>query len=122
MAGDDPGTDSLQGNLRIEGDTMARRNQFTVSAESVQGNEGAEVTFKRLLYAKHQRYFDLNDDYGPAELLRDHILDWKGIEDDNGNEIPSPKDEPVEAHLYVGEIKALSNLLFQGPDGEHAKN
>ena len=102
---------------------MARRNQFTVDAESVQGNAGAEITFKRLTFGTRQRYFDLEDKYNDADLLREHVLDWKGIEDDEGNEIPSPKDQPgVEATLYWEEIVAIGRLLLQGSDGEHAKN
>ena len=100
---------------------MPRRTSFTVDAESVQGNAGAEVTFHKITVGERDRY--LNDpEYGDADMLRDHIIDWKGLEDDEGNEIPSPKDEPgVVAVLYVDELTALIRLLFQGQDGEHAK-
>ena len=101
---------------------MPRRSTFTVDAESVQGNAGATVTFQRITWGERDRY--LNDpDYGDAAMLSEHIVDWHGIEDDDGNEIPSPKDEPgVVAVLYVDEVTALIRLLFQGPSGESAKN
>jgi len=101
---------------------MARRNQFTVDAESVQGNAGAEVTFSKITIGQRGHYLS-DPDYGDADMLRDHIIDWHGIEDDEGREIPSPKDEPgVVAVLYIDELTALVRLLFQGPDGENAKN
>lgn len=101
---------------------MARRNQFTVDAESVQGNAGAEVTFKRITWGERDRYLN-EPEYGDTDILREHLVDWHGIEDDEGHEIPSPKDEPgVVAVLYIDEVTALVRLLFQGPDGENAKN
>jgi hypothetical protein len=101
---------------------MARRNQFKVDAESVQGNPGAEITFRKLTVAKREQY-RTDRDYNDLELVREHIIDWHGIEDDNGNEIPSPKDEPgADAALYVDEITEMARLLFQGPDGIFAKN
>ena len=101
---------------------MARRNQFTVDAESVQGIEGAEITFRRLTVGVWQQYFD-DSEYNNPEIVRDHVVDWKGIVDDDGNEIPSPKDEPgVIAVLYLDEVNAMSRLLFQGVDGAAAKN
>ena len=101
---------------------MARRNQFVCDAESVQGIEGAEVTFHKITLGERRRYLD-DPDYNDPEMVADHLVDWKGITDDEGNEIPSPKDEPgVMATLYVDEITALARLLFQGVDGAAAKN
>ena len=99
-----------------------RRNQFTVDAESVQGNEGATITFRKMTVGERDRYIN-DSDYGDAAFLSDHILDWSGIIDDDGNAIPSPQDEPgVTAALYMDEAGELVRLLFQGPNGEHAKN
>jgi len=43
--------------------------------------------------------------------------------DDNEKPLPSPADEPgILGKLYQHEITALARLLFQGPDGESAKN
>ena len=99
-----------------------RRTSFVVSAESVQGNTGAEVTFRKFTVGERDRY--INDpEYGDLAFLNAHILDWVGIVDDDGNEIPSPKDEPgVTAALYMDEASELLRLLFAGPGGEHAKN
>jgi hypothetical protein len=99
-----------------------RRSQFTVDAESVQGNAGATVTFRCITVGERARYLE-DPGYGDADIVSDHIVDWSGIEDDEGHEISSPRDEPgVIAALYVGELRGLVMLLFQGPDGEHAKN
>ena len=104
------------------GGHVGRKSQFTVDASSVQGNEGAAVTFRKITIAQRDKYLS-DPDYGDAQIVGDHIADWSGIVDDDGNEIPSPKDEPgVIASLYVDELRALVMLLFQGPDGEHAKN
>jgi hypothetical protein len=101
---------------------MARRNQFTVDAESVQGNAGATVTFRRITVGQRKRYLE-DKDYNDPEIVGDHIADWSGIEDDEGHEIPSPKDEPgVVATLYVGELRELVILLFAGPGGDQVKN
>ena len=101
---------------------MARRNQFTVDAESVQGNEGAKVTFKLITLGTRDRY--LNDpEYTDLDLLSEHILDWEGIEDDDGHVMPSPKDEPgLVATLYLDEVNELVRLLFQGQRKESPKN
>jgi len=99
-----------------------RRNQFVVSAESVQGNAGAEVTFRKVTVGERDRYLE-DPEYGDLSIVRDHLLDWVGIVDDEGHELPSPKDEPgVDAALYLDEVGTLARLLFQGPDGISAKN
>jgi len=98
-----------------------RRNQFTVDAESVQGNADAEVTFRclKVREVKEYRSTEMTD----AELLARHVIAWSGIVDDEGNEYPSPVDEPgILGELYVHEQLELARLLFQGPDGENAKN
>lgn len=99
-----------------------RRNQFTVDAESVQGNAGAEVTFRKITVGERDRYLE-DPKYGDLAAVRDHLVDWKGIVDDEGHELPSPKDEPgVDAALYLDEVGALARLLFQGPDDISSKN
>jgi hypothetical protein len=101
---------------------MARRNQFTVDAESVQGNEGATVTFKLITLGTRDRYLK-DPEYGDAMLLGDHLLDWHGIEDDAGNEMPSPKDEPgLVATLYLSEVTELVRLLMEGQRQTSPKN
>jgi hypothetical protein len=101
---------------------MARRNQFVVNAESVQGNAGAEITFKLITLGTRDQYFR-DPDYGDIDLLNDHILDWRGIVDDDGNEIPSPKDEPgVQASLYMSEVSEIIALLFDGQRQDLPKN
>jgi len=101
---------------------MARRNQFTVSAESVQGNEGATVTFKLITVGTRDRWIH-DADYTDLDLLSDHLLDWHGIEDDEGHLMPSPKDEPgLTAALYIDEVSALIQLLLQGQRKDNSKN
>ena len=98
-----------------------RRNQFTIDAESVQGNAGAEVTFKALKVREVRAYraTDMTD----HELLAEHVVAWSGIVDDKDKELPNPADEPeVLGELYIHEQLELARLLFAGPDGEHAKN
>jgi hypothetical protein len=98
-----------------------RRNQFTVDAESVQGNEGAEVTFKALKVRTIREYRET--EMTDRDLLEKHIVSWSGIVDDDDKELPNPTDEPgILGELYVHEQVALARLLFQGPDGPEAKN
>ena len=47
-----------------------RRNQFVVDAESVQGNAGAEVTFRKITVGERTRYLS-DPDYGDAEIVGD---------------------------------------------------
>lgn len=99
-----------------------RKSSFTVDAESVQGNAGATVTFRKVTVGERARYFE-DDDYNDPELIGEHIIDWSGIVDDEGHEIPSPRDEPgVVAALYVDELRRLALLFWQGPEGDNAKN
>jgi len=98
-----------------------RRNQFVVSAESVQGEAKAEVTFKALKVREVGEYRSTG--MTDRDLLREHVLSWKGIVDDAGHALPSPADEPeILGELYIHEQQELARLLFQGPDGENAKN
>ena len=98
-----------------------RRSTFTVDAESVQGNAGAEVTFKALTVGEWNEYRSTAQT--DHELLAAHVLDWAGIVDDDGKPLPSPANEPdVLGRLYVHELRALAVLFLQGPDGESAKN
>ena len=97
------------------------RNQFVVSAESVQGNAGAEVTFKALKMREVREYRTLGISDG--EVLKEHLMSWSGFVDDNDKALPSPADDPeVLGELYLHEQQALARLLFQGPDEENAKN
>jgi len=98
-----------------------RRSQFTVDAESVQGNAGAEVTFKALKIREVRAYQET--DQTDTELLAEHIVAWAGFIDDNGKKLPSLADDPdVMGELYLHERQHLIRLLFQGPDGANAKN
>ena len=98
-----------------------RRNQFTVDAESVQGNAGAEVTFKALLVADLAEYRTTS--MSDRELVEAHLLDWKGIVDDDDKPLPSPKDEPgIIGKLYTHELQQIARLLFVGPDETTPKN
>jgi hypothetical protein len=100
---------------------MPRRSQFTVDAESVQGNAGATATFKSLKVREVREYRET--EMTDADLLQQHVLSWSGFVDDQGKALPSPADEPgILGELYVHEQLALSRLLFQGPDGPDAKN
>jgi len=100
---------------------MARRSQFTVNAEAIQGNIGAEVTFRALKVGEAREYRETSmTDQG---LLEKHILSWSGFVDDKGNELPCPTDDlSIWDELYVHERIALVHLLYQGPDGDSAKN
>jgi len=94
---------------------MARRNQFRVDAESVQGNAGAWVEFKALKV--HQWRDWLKDpDTTDIDLVTQHLVAWGGFVDDDDNALPSPADEPgVVGELYFHEQRALVALLLQGP-------
>jgi len=100
---------------------MGRRNQFTVDAESVQGNPGAEVTFKALLAGTVREYRETPmTDY---ELVKQHLVGWKGMVDDNDKPLPNPVDEPeILDRLYQHEVTELARLLYRGPDETSAKN
>ena len=99
-----------------------RRKTFTVDAESVQGIEGAEVTFKNIRVRDQREYLD-NPEVTDSVMLQRHIISWSGIVDDNENDLPDPVDDPdVLGELYISEQQALTRLLWQGPDGASAKN
>lgn len=91
---------------------MTRRNQFTVDAESVQGNAGAEVTFKAIKVREWEAY-RTDPSMGLPDLLGTHVIDWSGFTDDDGHALPSPKDEPsITAELYFHEMRELQRLLI----------
>ena len=97
-----------------------RQNSFTVDAKSVQGIDGAEVTFRALKVREVREYRTTG--MTDSELLAAHVLEWSGFVDD-GHDLPSPTDEPdILGELYVHEQLELARLLFQGPDGDAAKN
>ena len=101
---------------------MARRNQFTVDAESVQGEAGAEATFSCITIREWREWRD-DPKTTDEDLLSEHLVTWSGFVDDEGAELPSPKDEPlIVGELYIHEQRALVLLLLAGPDGESAKN
>lgn len=101
---------------------MTRRSKFTVDAESVQGNEGAKVTFSSLTVGEWKAY-RASDEVNDVSLVRSHVLSWSGIVDDQGKELPNPADDPaVHDGLYMHEQRALARLLWAGPDGADAKN
>jgi hypothetical protein len=94
-----------------------RRNQFLVSAESVQGNAEAAVTF-RCIRVREMREWRDDPAQNDTTLLQEHLVAWDGIVDDDGE--PIPVDNVGE--LYLHEQRALVTLLFGGPDGPNAKN
>ena len=101
---------------------MPRRKTFTVDAEKVQGNPGATVTFTNITVGERAEYLadDKADDH---TILKRHLIDWKGIVDNDDKDLPSPADEPdVLNALYMDEQRAFARLFWQGPDGESAKN
>ena len=101
---------------------MSRRSTFTVDAEVVQGNVGAEVTFSALTVGEWKAY-GADPEVNDNTLVAAHVVSWSGFVDSNDKPLPSPKDEPgVLDALFMHEQRALSRLLFQGPDGESAKN
>jgi len=97
-----------------------RRTSFKVDAESVQGNAVAWIEFKNVTRGVIKRLFD-DDDMGVTvpSLIADYVLDWGGFTDDQGNELPSPKDEPgVLDGLYRNEEGEIVRLLIAGPVAE----
>jgi hypothetical protein len=101
---------------------MPRRTQFTVDAESVQGNAGATITFSCITIGERKAYLS-DPDLDNIDMIRLHTLSWSGIVDNDGNELPDPKDEPdaIDA-LFMVEMRAINRLMWQGPDGDSAKN
>lgn len=98
-----------------------RRNQFTVDAESVQGNADAKVTFKALKVGQHREY--LTTKMTDLELLKAHLLGWAGIVGDDEKPLPSPEDQPdILDELYLQEVVSFVKLLFKGPDEDGPKN
>jgi hypothetical protein len=100
---------------------MPRRNSFTVDAEEVQGEQGAEITFRSLEVGTWAEYRETT--MTDRELLQRQVISWSGIVDATGKPFPSPDDDPsVLDRLYLHEQAAIARLLFQGPDGTSAKN
>ena len=98
-----------------------RRNQFTVDAESVQGNVDATVTFRALKVGQVHKY--RTTEMTDRDLLEAHVLSWAGIIDDDEKPLPSPADQPdILDELYLQEVVAFVKLLFKGPDEVSAKN
>lgn len=98
-----------------------RRSEFTVDAESVQGNAGTTVTFRALKVGEMHVY--RTTDRTDRDVLKAQILGWVGIIDDDEKPLPSPADQPdIVDELYMHEQQAMVRLLFQGPDGDSAKN
>lgn len=98
---------------------MSRRNQFTVGAESVQGNAESSVTFRGLTVAEWDEWFSPVTRTTDADVLRAHLVEWVGFEDEDGNALPNP---PAVDALYLHEVKALCRLLLRGPDELSGKN
>ena len=97
-----------------------QRIQFTVDAVSVQGIEGATVTFRSITVATFEACS--RGQIRDAELVRDHVVAWTGFVDDDDNPLPDPGDEGVVGQLYRHELAELVRLLLEGPTGESAKN
>jgi hypothetical protein len=100
---------------------MSRRSTFIAGAESVQGNKDATVTFKAITLDGWEEY--RTSTMTDRELLAEHIVAWNGIEDDDGNDLPSPADEPgILGKLYTAEKTALMSLLYTGAPAIPVKN
>jgi len=100
---------------------MARRSTFEADAESVQGNEGATVTFQAITMDGFREY--QSSPTTEQELLVKHVVTWSGIVDDDDHALPSPADEPdVLGGLYIAEKNALLRLLLSGAPAIPAKN
>jgi hypothetical protein len=96
-----------------------RIKKFTVDASEVFG-EGASVTFKSIKRGVWKDYL-AGAEFGDDKLVAQHVLSWQGIKDDEGNDLPSPQDEPeILNELYLHEINGLARLLVQGPNGARA--
>jgi hypothetical protein len=92
-----------------------RRNQFKVDAESVQGNAGAWVECKAIPLGEYQTWI-ADSGKGNLELLQEYLIDWGGLEDSDGHEMPSYKAEPDAIKLlYLHEINAIAALVIRGP-------
>ena len=102
---------------------MTRRDtQFTVNAESVQGNEGATATFQHITVGERLEYL-ADDEINDFIMVRRHLLSWSGIVDNDDRELPDPKDEPgVFDALYLPEMRALALIMWRGPDEADSKN
>jgi hypothetical protein len=99
-----------------------RRNQFTVGAESVQGNANSSVTFKGLKIKVYRAYVQ-DPKQDDESLLLDHIVSWNNIYGDDDKPLPSPADDPQSlGELYMYEKTALIRLLIQGPIEDTLKN
>lgn len=98
-----------------------RRSEFTVDAESAQGNPGAEVTFRALKVGQVREYRETT--MTDLALLKAHVLGWAGMVDDDEKPLPSPADQPdILDELYLHEVVEFVKLLFKGPDETTAKN
>ncbi len=94
---------------------MTRRNQFKVSAESVQGNAESWLRCKAITIGKFRAWRD-DPKTGDTDIVNEYVLDWGGILDDDGHEIPSPKVEPGALDLiYLHEMHRMALLVLQGP-------
>lgn len=96
--------------------------------------EDVEISVKYKLITRSERNefigLAFNDDVANADhdvdralaLYRDKVLDWKGIENEDGNELPfSPENlEAMLDHTFFE--MALSRGLFQASSGAAAKN
>lgn len=97
-----------------------RINTFTVDAQSVQGIEGATITFRRM---KRREWlaWRKNEDTTDDDLVDSHVVEWTGFVDENGNDLPSLKDEPEAlGEVFFDETRKIVTLLIQGPDGPDA--
>lgn len=102
---------------------MPRRSQFTVDASSVQGNDGAMVTFRRVTVGENDAYLH-DDTVNDRTMLEAHLITWSGIVDDDDNPLPDPAENVTAAvdALYIQEKNALMRLLWRGPDEDDVKN
>lgn len=99
---------------------IKRKNTFTIDASSVQNIEGATITFKVLKRKEWKAWRD-DPETDDDDIILSHVVSWHAIIDENGNELPSPKDEPGSiGELFFHEVPMIANLLLQGPDGPDA--
>jgi len=101
---------------------MPRRDTFKVNAVDVQGNAGAEATFRCITVGERRTYL-ADADRDDMDMLKAHLVSWSGFVDGSGKPLPDPEDDPDASDaLYMHEGRSLARLMWQGPDGADAKN
>ena len=103
------------------------KTTFTVDASSIQDEKGATITFRSMRRKTWRAWLRESGDDGTSlsndDIVKMHVVKWKGILDDSGKELPSPSEAvDVLDELYMHEIAEMCRLLAAGPDGDKVKN